>query len=132
MAEDPRREAWLELPAAAVERAFREAQRQAASGRAGAPFATLLIRHLDHLIGIEPEAPRAVEPEPTDTFDAHGRIHRPDHEFAARERSRRALEERAEEAYAQAYDEALDAGLSDAEAHARAAAVRAAMLAGNR
>lgn len=131
LTEDPRREAWLRLPEETLQSVFREAQRQAAGGQAGASFATLLIRHLDHRIGIEPEAPLAIEPEATDTLDAHGRIHRPDHDFAARERSRREREERAEEAYAQAYDEALDAGLDDAAAHARAAAVRADVLSGD-
>ena len=129
--EDPRREAWARLPADTLERAFRDAQRQAATGRAERSFATLLIEHLDFKCGIGSEPPAVAEAGHGEVMDASGRVHRPDHDHAARERARRAREARAEEAYADAYGSALDAGEGDAEAHQLASQARARVLAGS-
>lgn len=126
--EDPRRRAWLDLDAAALDRAFRDAQGTAHGGRAGRPFATLLIERLDHAIHIAPDPEGSDEMLPGDTRDDAGRIHRPDHEHPQREGARRAREAAAEEAYAGAYAAALDEGLGDPEAHRRASAAREDVL----
>lgn len=128
LAEDPRRRAWVDLSDEKLDRAFRDAQRQANGGRMERSFATLLIEHLDYLAGISPDRPVDAEATAGDTVDSFGRVHRADHERAERERRRRARETMAEEAYARAYDEAVDDGLSDDEAHRLASAARAAVL----
>jgi hypothetical protein len=128
LAEVPRRRKWVDLPDEKLEQAFHDAQRQARGGQMERPFATLLIAHLDYLVGISPERPVDVEADVGDTVDSFGRLHRPDHDFAARERRRLELERMAEEAYARTYEEELDAGLSDAEAHRRASEARAEVL----
>lgn len=133
--EEPRRRAWAAQPPAALEAAFEDARQQALSGLAGKGFATLLIEHLDHLIGLRPEPPSAPPAAAPDaggvTRDAHGRPHQPDHDHVRRARARRQRERDAEDAYARAYDEALAAGADDAGAHARALLERRRVLAGD-
>lgn len=130
LSENPRRRRWLDLPPERLAEAFLEAQRQARGGRMQRSFATLLIEHLDYRAGLAADAPLDVEMDAGDTVDSGGRVHRPDHGFAARERVRRLLERAAEDAYARTYDEAMDAGVTDAEAHRRATEARSAILKG--